>query len=99
MRWNAQNERPRGDGRYFDAMWRAALAASPHAVSITSYNEWGEGTQIEEARPHEGRRDYGAVGEGYYMRRTAHWANVSRQPCPRGDDGDARGSDEPKPEL
>ena len=30
--------------------WDAALAVQPWAVSITSYNEWGEGTQIEPAR-------------------------------------------------
>lgn len=28
-------------------MWSAAIAQEPSCVSITSYNEWGEGTQIE----------------------------------------------------
>jgi hypothetical protein len=31
-------------------MWKKAMNAAPHVVSITSYNEWGEGTQIEPAR-------------------------------------------------
>ena len=31
--------------------WEAALAAATQIVSITSYNEWGEGTQIEPAIP------------------------------------------------
>ena len=31
--------------------WEAAAASGAHAVSVTSYNEWGEGTQIEPAQP------------------------------------------------
>jgi hypothetical protein len=26
-------------------MWRSALHALPSGITITSYNEWGEGTQ------------------------------------------------------
>lgn len=32
-------------------MWRAALAAGPDDVTITSYNEWGESTAVEPAVP------------------------------------------------
>jgi glycoprotein endo-alpha-1,2-mannosidase len=32
-------------------MWEAALATGARVVSITSINEWGEGTQIEPAVP------------------------------------------------
>ena len=49
--WNAHNARPREGGEYYRRMWRAAMAAAPHAVSVTSFNEWGEGTQIEAAVP------------------------------------------------
>src|SRR5207253_1515190 len=42
--------RPRLDGRTYDAMWQAAILALPDRVTITSYNEWHEGTQIEAAR-------------------------------------------------
>lgn len=49
--WNAHAFRPREGGEYYRRMWRAALAADPAMVSVTSFNEWGEGTQIEEAAP------------------------------------------------
>src|SRR5204863_5104136 len=41
--------KPRLDGRTYDAMWRAAIRAGADRVTITSYNEWHEGTQIEPA--------------------------------------------------
>ncbi len=47
--WNAHNSRARGEGQYYSRMWNKALHALPQVVSITSYNEWGEGTQIEPA--------------------------------------------------
>jgi glycoprotein endo-alpha-1,2-mannosidase len=40
----------RRDGRTYDSMWKAAIKAEPDGVTITSYNEWHEGTQIEPAR-------------------------------------------------
>jgi glycoprotein endo-alpha-1,2-mannosidase len=42
--------RSRRNGATYDSMWRAAIAAHPDLVTITSYNEWHEGTQIEPAR-------------------------------------------------
>jgi glycoprotein endo-alpha-1,2-mannosidase len=42
---------PRRDGRTYDEMWRAAIAAHADRITITSYNEWHEGTQIEPASP------------------------------------------------
>jgi len=47
--WNTHNKRIRDNGRYYETMWRAAIEAEATIVSITSYNEWGEGTQIEPA--------------------------------------------------
>ena len=41
--------RPRRDGAFYDEMWSAAIAAEADRVTITSYNEWHEGTQIEPA--------------------------------------------------
>ena len=73
--------RPRRDGATYDAMWRGALRARADLVTITSYNEWHEGTQIEPARA--GRRGYeayegawglrGVAAETAYLDRTAFW--------------------------
>jgi glycoprotein endo-alpha-1,2-mannosidase len=41
--------RPRRDGATYDAMWQAAIHAGADRITITSYNEWHEGTQIEPA--------------------------------------------------
>lgn len=73
--------KPRLDGATYDRMWQAALGASPDGVTITSYNEWGEGTQIEPARPMRGYESYegawglhGRAAAGAYLARTAYWA-------------------------
>ena len=47
--WNVLNRKRRKDGQYYTNMWNDAISSNPDAVSITSYNEWGEGTQIEPA--------------------------------------------------
>ena len=72
--------RPRRNGATYDALWTAAIAARPDVVSITSFNEWGEGTQIEPARDHPsyGGYDgawglYGRAAETAYLARTAYW--------------------------
>jgi glycoprotein endo-alpha-1,2-mannosidase len=71
----------RRDGARYDAMWRGALRAQADLVTITSYNEWHEGTQIEPAAARgPGYLSYdGAWGlrgrdaEGAYLDRTAYW--------------------------
>ncbi|MGE5550555.1 MAG: hypothetical protein ACM3ZC_08495 [Bacteroidota bacterium] len=40
----------RANGATYDTMWARAKAAAPDWVSITSFNEWHEGSQIEPAR-------------------------------------------------
>jgi len=49
--WNGHNKRDRQHGAYYDAMWQAAIDSGASIVAVTTYNEWGEGTQIEPARP------------------------------------------------
>jgi hypothetical protein len=75
--------KPRRDGRTYDEMWRAALASNADAVTITSYNEWHEGTQIEPARERFGYLGYdgawgrsGAPASRAYLDRTAYWAQL-----------------------
>ena len=77
-------------GRTYDSMWKAALAARADRITITSYNEWHEGTQIEPARPHRSRRglsflgydgawaERGAAAERAYLERTSFWARRFR---------------------
>mmetsp|Transcript_3482 Transcript_3482/g.10757 ORF Transcript_3482/g.10757 Transcript_3482/m.10757 type:complete len:363 (-) Transcript_3482:196-1284(-) len=57
--WNAVAARDRRAGDYFRDALRDAMAAHPDIISVTSFNEWGEGTQIEEAAPTPGYLDYG----------------------------------------
>lgn len=73
--------RERNDGRWYDHMWQAAARAAPDVVSITSYNEWHEGTQIEPARAANGRYlSYdgawgldGRQAQRAYLDRTRYW--------------------------
>jgi hypothetical protein len=75
-------------------MWRTAIAAGADSVTITSFNEWHEGTQIEPAAPAgwHGRYRYlsydgawgrrGIAAEGAYLERTAYWSDVLRKTSP-----------------
>jgi hypothetical protein len=74
--------KPRDAGATYDSMWRAAVDAHADLVTITSYNEWGEGTQIEPAGRRTKYQSYdGAYGlrgrfaQRAYLRRTAYWAS------------------------
>ena len=49
--WNGQTTRHRRKGDYYKLAWRTATSLMPKFVSITSFNEWHEGTQIETAIP------------------------------------------------
>ena len=76
-----QRVKPRRDGARYDAMWLGALGSRPDLVTITSYNEWHEGTQIEPARAGiSGYESYegawglsGRAAERAYLERTAYW--------------------------
>lgn len=78
--------KPRRDGLTYDAMWISALRADPDLVTITSYNEWSEGTQIEPAKPQPAAGAYlsydgawgrhGRAASRAYLWRTACWTRV-----------------------
>lgn len=75
--WNTSTTRARAGGRYFDRMFEAAITCAPKLISITSYNEWHEGTQIEPAVPKriDGYKyeSYEPLPPDYYLKRTAYW--------------------------
>src|SRR5919202_323807 len=81
--------KPRRDGRTYDAMWLCALRARPDLVTITSYNEWSEGTQIEPAKPEPTAGAYlsydgaygrhGRAASRAYLWRTACWTGRLKQ--------------------
>jgi glycoprotein endo-alpha-1,2-mannosidase len=71
-------------------MWRAAMRSGADLVSVTSYNEWQEGTQVEPARLQGGRPGYdGAWGKSgvdaqrSYLSATARWSSRFREQLAR----------------
>ena len=80
------HQKPRQNGATYDTMWRAAFAARADFVTITSYNEWSEGTQIEPAG-HGARYEsydgayglHGHAAERAYIKRTAYWTAQLRR--------------------
>ena len=77
----------RANGKTYDRMWRGAIRAAADIVTITSYNEWHEGTQIEPASAvgapyasYDGA--YGLTGRAAqraYLDRTAAWVRTYRE--------------------
>jgi hypothetical protein len=64
-------------------MWRQALRSQPDIVTVTSYNEWHEGTQIEPAKARVGYDTYngawgltGAKASVAYLDHTAIWSRT-----------------------
>jgi glycoprotein endo-alpha-1,2-mannosidase len=77
--WNAANTRDRQRGQYYERSFAEAVKVRPPIVSITSFNEWGEGTQIEEAIPKKTDDytyvDYQPEGADFYLRLTRKWVS------------------------
>uniref|UniRef100_A0A3P9L5U7 Glycoprotein endo-alpha-1,2-mannosidase n=1 Tax=Oryzias latipes TaxID=8090 RepID=A0A3P9L5U7_ORYLA len=77
--WNFQNTRNRINGKYYETSLSAALEARPDFLSITSFNEWHEGTQIETAVPKKGQvvyLDYLPNRPTIYLEITRKWAAI-----------------------
>ena len=86
--------KPRRHGQTYDAMWRAALVSGADNVTITSFNEWHEGTQIEPAAVPRRRARYrylsyegawglhGVAAENAYLVRTRYWTDVFHKTPP-----------------
>ena len=77
-RRNAHNTKDREKGKYYRRMWEAAIQHEADMVSITSYNEWGEGTQIEPAVRKTGYEDPGDDPNSY-LQLTADYADELRR--------------------
>lgn len=77
--WNAINTRNRLDGKYYRESFMSALNLKPEIVSITSFNEWHEGTQIEPAiekkSPSRSYMNYGRNGPFYYLHLTREFVD------------------------
>ncbi|MEI8104943.1 MAG: alpha-mannosidase [Actinomycetes bacterium] len=83
--------KPRRRGLTYDTMWNQAIAAGADDITITSFNEWQEGTQIEPAAPPKRRGDirYGSYNGAWglfgrkaataYLDRTGYWAHIFRR--------------------
>ena len=76
--WNSQNTRRRSAGDYYQRSWKSALLVKPEIVSITSFNEWHEGTQIESAVAKASAgveyKDYEPQGSEFYLQLTKEFA-------------------------
>uniref|UniRef100_H3ARM4 Mannosidase endo-alpha like n=1 Tax=Latimeria chalumnae TaxID=7897 RepID=H3ARM4_LATCH len=76
--WNNHNTRNRVNGKYYETSLQAALTVRPEIVSITSFNEWHEGTQIEKAVPKKTLTrlylDYLPHQSDLYLQLTRKWA-------------------------
>ena len=72
--WNSKTSKERKDGRYYKEMFESALAANHGGIlSLTSFNEWHEGTQIEPAVPRSNGftyLDYSPHSPEYYLQLT-----------------------------
>ncbi len=96
--WNERNKRSRDEGAYYDCMFAKAVLAEPLIISITSFNEWHEGTQIEPAVPMESETfsylDYTPLQPDAYLIRTKQWSRRWQEYL-RGNDLAIKGAEKP----
>lgn len=81
--WNNANSKGRENGGYYEQSMKAAVAANPSIITITSFNEWHEGTQIEKAVPKTEAKytylDYQPMEPDYYLTLTRKWSYKFRK--------------------
>lgn len=75
--WNAEAIRLRDHGGYYQMMTRAAIQTDPAFITISSFNHWQEGTQLESCMPMSipgfTYRDYRDPNPYFYMKQTLNW--------------------------
>ena len=78
--WNSRNSKPRNGGTYYKNMMASALKNNNGILSITSFNEWHEGTQIEPAVPKHTSSykyyDYLPHSPEHYLELTAQFSSL-----------------------
>ncbi|XP_029114594.1 glycoprotein endo-alpha-1,2-mannosidase [Scleropages formosus] len=78
--WNGQNTRHRINGKYYETALGAAVDVRADIISITSFNEWHEGTQIEKAIPKTAGKtvyqDYLPHKSDIYLEVTRKWSDI-----------------------
>lgn len=65
--------RHRTNGKYYGVAWRAAINVGAQFINVASYNDWQTGTQIEEAIPKSGYKDYSPGSPTKYIDLTRYW--------------------------
>ncbi|XP_074663123.1 glycoprotein endo-alpha-1,2-mannosidase-like [Tubulanus polymorphus] len=82
--WNSANTRRRTRGTYYRNHFEAALEINPIIITITSFNEWHEGTQIEMAVPKKNvnfeYRNYLPNDPQFYLDLTATFVQKFKPP-------------------
>lgn len=77
--WNGRNTKDREHGGYFEQSFKAAINSRPPMISVTSFNEWHEGTQIEKAVPKKvigfDYVDYSPQKSDYYLMLARKWVH------------------------
>jgi len=78
--WNAKNTCDRQHGAYYENGFKAAINSHPDMITITSFNEWHEGTQVEEAVPKQTANhsyaDYTPSHSDFYLTLTHKWTSI-----------------------
>ncbi|GAB1605729.1 glycoprotein endo-alpha-1,2-mannosidase-like [Argonauta hians] len=81
--WNGENKRDRENGTYYENSFKAAFNELTDFISITSFNEWHEGTQIEPAITKLFDSyyylDYGEKGKDFYLKLTLQFVKKYRR--------------------
>ncbi|CAG5130168.1 unnamed protein product [Candidula unifasciata] len=81
--WNGKNTKLRLNGKYYENAFKSALAVKPKLLSITSFNEWHEGTQVEAAVPKTVSsfkyEDYQPNGPEFYLNLTRMFVEEFRK--------------------
>uniref|UniRef100_A0A1I8P8D2 Glycoprotein endo-alpha-1,2-mannosidase n=1 Tax=Stomoxys calcitrans TaxID=35570 RepID=A0A1I8P8D2_STOCA len=68
-------QRHRSNGRYYGVAWRTAILNHVGFINVASYNNWPDGSQIEEVIPKAGFLDYNPGKKTKYLDLTTHWVS------------------------